>query len=66
MARCDLLRALSHTASCITKWTKQQDVDLFSPRLLYQGNFPLSYVLVGRGSYGGCLVEAILRCGSGK
>ena len=29
MARYDLLRAVCHTASCITKWTEQQDMDLF-------------------------------------
>eukprot|EP00959_Pyramimonas_sp_CCMP1952_P024208 508089-Pyramimonas_sp.AAC.1 len=29
MARFDLLRAVCHAASCITKWTEQQDIDLF-------------------------------------
>eukprot|EP00959_Pyramimonas_sp_CCMP1952_P026708 560727-Pyramimonas_sp.AAC.1 len=29
MARYDLLRAVCHTASCITIWTEQQDMDLF-------------------------------------
>eukprot|EP00959_Pyramimonas_sp_CCMP1952_P081905 1711098-Pyramimonas_sp.AAC.1 len=29
MARYDLLRAVRQTASCITKWTEQQDMDLF-------------------------------------
>eukprot|EP00959_Pyramimonas_sp_CCMP1952_P253329 5292737-Pyramimonas_sp.AAC.1 len=29
MARCDLLRAACHAASCIAKWTEQQDMDLF-------------------------------------
>eukprot|EP00959_Pyramimonas_sp_CCMP1952_P269263 5629262-Pyramimonas_sp.AAC.1 len=29
MARCDLLRAACQTASCITKWAEQQDMDLF-------------------------------------
>eukprot|EP00959_Pyramimonas_sp_CCMP1952_P125473 2623397-Pyramimonas_sp.AAC.1 len=28
MARYDLLRAARQTASCITKWTEQQDIDL--------------------------------------
>eukprot|EP00959_Pyramimonas_sp_CCMP1952_P266349 5568415-Pyramimonas_sp.AAC.1 len=29
MARYDLLRAVCQTASCITKWTEQRDMDLF-------------------------------------
>eukprot|EP00959_Pyramimonas_sp_CCMP1952_P400223 8385701-Pyramimonas_sp.AAC.1 len=29
MARYDMLRAVCQTASCITKWTEQQDMDLF-------------------------------------
>ena len=29
MARYDLLRAVCHAASCITKWTEQQYMDLF-------------------------------------
>eukprot|EP00959_Pyramimonas_sp_CCMP1952_P062970 1316405-Pyramimonas_sp.AAC.1 len=29
MARYDLLRAVCQTASCIAKWTEQQDMDLF-------------------------------------
>ena len=29
MARYDLLRAVCHVASCVTKWTEQQDIDLF-------------------------------------
>eukprot|EP00959_Pyramimonas_sp_CCMP1952_P024090 505362-Pyramimonas_sp.AAC.1 len=29
MARYDLLRSACHAASCIAKWTEQQDMDLF-------------------------------------
>eukprot|EP00959_Pyramimonas_sp_CCMP1952_P297763 6229129-Pyramimonas_sp.AAC.1 len=29
MARPDLLNAACKTAACVTKWTEQQDVDLF-------------------------------------
>eukprot|EP00959_Pyramimonas_sp_CCMP1952_P055472 1159381-Pyramimonas_sp.AAC.1 len=34
MARCDLLRAACHAASCITKWTEQHDMD-FSRLICY-------------------------------
>eukprot|EP00959_Pyramimonas_sp_CCMP1952_P419725 8791613-Pyramimonas_sp.AAC.1 len=36
MARFDLLRAVRHAASCITKWTEQQDVDLFRSVCYFQ------------------------------
>ena len=29
MARPDLLRAVCHTASCVTKWNEQNDLDLY-------------------------------------
>eukprot|EP00959_Pyramimonas_sp_CCMP1952_P292118 6109462-Pyramimonas_sp.AAC.1 len=29
MARPDLLSAVCKTAACVTKWTEQQDIDLF-------------------------------------
>ena len=29
MARPDLLRAVCHTASCVTKWNEQNDIDLY-------------------------------------
>eukprot|EP00959_Pyramimonas_sp_CCMP1952_P352717 7389974-Pyramimonas_sp.AAC.1 len=49
MARDDLLRAACQTASCIAKWTEQQDMDLFPPHLFYKMYLALPYVFMGRG-----------------
>eukprot|EP00959_Pyramimonas_sp_CCMP1952_P066780 1393984-Pyramimonas_sp.AAC.1 len=68
MARCDLLRAACHTASCTTKWTEQRDVDLF--RLICYikctSHFRMSSWIGDTMEDGGCLVEAILRRGPGQ
>ena len=47
MARYDLFRAVCHSASCVTKWNRQNDVDL-SIDLLYQHNVGLcASIMVG-------------------
>ena len=45
MARSDLLRAVCHLASCVTKWTEQQDKDLY--RLICYINSTLDFGQVG-------------------
>ena len=44
MARYDLLNAVCKTAACVTKWTEQQDMDLF--RLICYINSTLHYRMV--------------------
>ena len=41
MARHDILRAVCHTASCVTKWTEQNDLDLY--RIVCYKNSTLDY-----------------------
>eukprot|EP00959_Pyramimonas_sp_CCMP1952_P258936 5413427-Pyramimonas_sp.AAC.1 len=48
MARYDLLRALCRAASCITKLTEQQDIDMFSVDTLHQVHDPVQNDVVGR------------------
>ena len=44
MARYDLLRAVCHSASCVTKWNRQNDVDLY--RLICYINTTLDFMQV--------------------
>ena len=44
MARYDILRAICHTASCVTKWTEQNDLDLY--RLICYMRTTLRYKMV--------------------
>ena len=44
MARYDIQRAICHTASCVTKWTEQNDLDLY--RLVCYMKTTLQYRMV--------------------